>query len=77
MTLHDTNADSPLFLLYNCQRKVLPLSAISFAGIALVIAGVYFAYREARLTDRKKYHKISAPLLLLGILFIVIISGWR
>ncbi|MDR4508380.1 MAG: 4Fe-4S binding protein [Candidatus Brocadiaceae bacterium] len=56
---------------------LLTLTAVSSVGMTLVIAGMYFAYREARLANPEKYHKTRVPVLLLGILFIIIISGWR
>ncbi|WP_347274739.1 4Fe-4S binding protein [Candidatus Kuenenia sp.] len=73
-----------LHTILGISSKVIPLpaslmslSVVSFIGITLVVVGMYFAYREARLSCPEKYRKIRAPIFLLGILFIVIISGWK
>ena len=55
---------------------LLSLSVVSLMGIVLVVTGIYFSIREARLANPETYHQRLAPIFVLAVLFAFIIFGW-
>lgn len=57
-------------------EPLLSISVVSLMGMVLVVAGIYFAVREAQFANPETYHKRLAPKFALAILFAFIIFGW-
>jgi polyferredoxin len=55
---------------------LLSLPVVSLVGMVLVVTGIYFSIREARLANPETYHLRLAPKLVLAVLFAFIIFGW-
>ena len=55
---------------------LLFLPVVSLVGMVLVVTGIYFSIREARLANPETYHLRLAPKLVLAVLFAFIIFGW-
>lgn len=56
--------------------SLISMTVISTLGMLLVITGMYFSVREAKLANPQTYHLRLVPKIALGILFVFIISGW-
>ena len=52
------------------------MDIISIFGMILVITGMYFGVREAKLANPETYYLRLAPKLILGVFFVFIIFGW-
>jgi hypothetical protein len=52
------------------------MTIISVFGVMLVITGMYFSVREAKLANPEAFYLRLAPELLLGVFFAFIIFGW-
>jgi len=52
------------------------MTIISILGMILVITGMYFSVREARLANPETYYLQLAPKVMLGVFFVLIIFGW-
>ncbi len=52
------------------------MNIISIFGIMLVVTGMYFAAREAKLANPETFYLRLAPELILGVFFMFIIFGW-
>lgn len=49
---------------------------VSIIGMVLVVMGIYFSVREARLANPESYHRRLTPKFVLAVLFAFIIFGW-
>jgi len=56
--------------------SLISMTIISILGMILVITGMYFAVREAKLANPETYYLRLAPKLILGVFFAFIIFGW-
>jgi hypothetical protein len=56
--------------------SLLSMPVVSIMGMLLVITGIYFSAREARLANPETYRGRLVPKFVLGILFVFIIFGW-
>uniref|UniRef100_UPI00403B04E4 4Fe-4S binding protein n=1 Tax=Candidatus Loosdrechtia sp. TaxID=3101272 RepID=UPI00403B04E4 len=55
---------------------ILSLPSVSVAGIVLIVAGLCFSIREARLANPETYHRHLVPNYIVASLFLFIITGW-
>ena len=55
---------------------LLPLPVVGAVSMLLVVAAVLLGIREARLADGRRLPARAVPILLLGALFLAILSGW-
>lgn len=56
--------------------SLISMAIISIVGMILVITGMYFSVREAKLANPETYYLRLAPKLILGVFFVFIIFGW-
>ena len=56
--------------------SLISMAIISIVGMILVITGMYFAVREAKLANPETYYLRFSPKLILGVFFVFIIFGW-
>ncbi|MBI2470910.1 MAG: hypothetical protein HYV59_06660 [Planctomycetes bacterium] len=56
--------------------SLIPMTITAIVGMLLVITGVYFSVREAKLANPETYHQRLAPKIALAILFAFIVFGW-
>jgi uncharacterized membrane protein YdbT with pleckstrin-like domain len=56
--------------------SLISVPIISLLGMILVIAGMYFSVREAKLANPEAYYLRLTPKLILGVFFAFIIFGW-
>lgn len=52
------------------------MAIISILGMILVIAGMYFSVREAKMANPETYYSRLAPKLMLCVFFAFIAFGW-
>ena len=56
--------------------SLMSMTIISILGMILVITGMYFSVREAKLANPETHYVRLAPKLILGVFFAFIIFGW-